>query len=253
MAFHTLVHSKLDYAAPAWQPWLSDTNLSYLDHFQNCCLQLITGQLISTPLEVLPLEANVQSYPTCSKCLILEAIENALRSTYNHPKCIALDVNIPQCLQNCSSFCRKAEACSTHLPPDLQHRQSIIYFPPPRWQQSSSQEGWIATFVPGITGWADDSNLTANVASPPLLHISLIMLSTLMDPLVEWQEMGGGGRGQVQLLLENPHSSLKSSPPSKGKEGLLPANMRRKQLPWNLHYPGHPPTPTTLQSPYSFA
>ena len=197
MALHVLVHSKLDYTAPAWQPWLSDTNLSYLDHFQNCSLQLITGQLISTPLEALPLEANVQSYPTCSKCLILKAIENAWRSTYNHPKCIALDVSILQCLQNHSSFCQKAEACSTHLPPDLQHRQSIIYFPSPPWQQSSSQEGWIATFFPGITGWADDSNLTANVASPPLLHISLIVLSTLMDLLVEGQEMvwgkGGGG------------------------------------------------------------
>ena len=38
MAFHTLVHSKLDYAAPAWQPWLSDTNLSCLDCLQNCSL-----------------------------------------------------------------------------------------------------------------------------------------------------------------------------------------------------------------------
>ena len=65
--------------------------------------------------------------------------------------------------------------------------------------------------------------------------------------------LGEGGRGQLQLLLEDPHSSLKSSPPSKGKEGLLPANMRRKQLPQNLHYPGHPPTPTILQSPYTFA
>ena len=35
MAFHALVRSKLDYAAPAWQPWLSDTNLSSLDRLQN--------------------------------------------------------------------------------------------------------------------------------------------------------------------------------------------------------------------------
>ena len=33
MVFHALVLSKLDYVAPAWQPWLSDTNLSCLD----CC------------------------------------------------------------------------------------------------------------------------------------------------------------------------------------------------------------------------
>ena len=29
--------------------------------------------------------------------------------------------------------------------------------------------------------------------------------------------------------------------------------MRKKQLPWNLHYPGHSPTPTIIQSPDSFA
>ena len=129
MTFHTLVCSKLDYAAPAWQPWLSDTNLSCLDHLQNCSLRLITGQLVSTPLEALHLEVNVQSYPTCSKHLILKANEKVLRSTDNHPKCIALNANVPQHLQNRSSFCQKAEELSTHLPPDLPHRQNIIHFP----------------------------------------------------------------------------------------------------------------------------
>ena len=53
MAFHALVRSKLDYAAPAWQPWLSETNLTNLDRLQNRSLRLITGQLVSTPLEAL--------------------------------------------------------------------------------------------------------------------------------------------------------------------------------------------------------
>ena len=104
MAFHALVCSKLDYAAPAWQPWLSKTNLTNLDRLQNCSLRLITGQLVSTPLEALQLEADVQSYSTCSKHLILKANEKARRSTGNNPKCIALDVDIPQRLQSCSSF-----------------------------------------------------------------------------------------------------------------------------------------------------
>ena len=38
MAFHALIHSKLDYAASAWQPWLSVTKLSCLDRLQNCSL-----------------------------------------------------------------------------------------------------------------------------------------------------------------------------------------------------------------------
>ena len=106
-AFHALVHSKLDYTAPAWQPWLSDTNLSCLDRLQNRSLWLITGQLVSTPLKSLRLEANVQSYP------ILKA----------------------------------------------KHRQNIIHFPSPLWQQSPSHKGRIATSVPGITDQAEDNNL----------------------------------------------------------------------------------------------
>ena len=50
---------QLNYAAPAWQPWLSDTNLSSLDRLQNHSLRLITNQLVSSPLEALRLEADV--------------------------------------------------------------------------------------------------------------------------------------------------------------------------------------------------
>ena len=45
------------------------------------------------------------------------------------------------------------------MPPDLQHRQNIIHFPSPPWQQSSSHTGRISTSVPGITSRADDNNI----------------------------------------------------------------------------------------------
>ena len=116
MAFHALVRSKLDYAAPAWKPWLSDTNLSNLDRLQNRSLRLITGQLVSTPLEALRLKADVQSYSTCSKRLILKANKKTRCSTDDHPKRIALDVNILQHLQSCSSFWQKQNSqLSCHL------------------------------------------------------------------------------------------------------------------------------------------
>ena len=159
MAFQALVRSKLDYTAPAWQPWLSETNLTKLDRLQNRSLWLITDQLVSTPLEALRLEVDVQSYSTCSKRLILKADEKARRRTDDHPKRIALDVAIPQRLQSRSSFHRKAEELSTLLPPDLQHRQNIIHFPSPPWQQSSSHTGRISTSVPGITSRAYDNNI----------------------------------------------------------------------------------------------
>ena len=96
MAFRALIRSKLDYAAPAWQPWLSATNLSCLNSLQNRSLRLITGQLVSTPLEPLRLEADVQSYHTCSNRLILKAREKALRITEDHSKHVVLAADIPQ-------------------------------------------------------------------------------------------------------------------------------------------------------------
>ena len=42
MAFHALIHRKLDYVAPAWQSWFSATNLSCLDRLKNRSLCLIT-------------------------------------------------------------------------------------------------------------------------------------------------------------------------------------------------------------------
>lgn len=80
-AFHTLVCSKIDYAAPAWQPWLSNTSITSLDHLQNQALRLITEQLVSTPIKALCLESDVQSYYTISKHLIVWARNNLLYKT----------------------------------------------------------------------------------------------------------------------------------------------------------------------------
>ena len=61
-----LIHSKLDDAAPAWQLWLSATNLSCSDRLQNRSLSLITGQLLSKPLEALKLPYMQQPFnPEC--------------------------------------------------------------------------------------------------------------------------------------------------------------------------------------------
>ena len=91
--------------------------------------------------------------------MILKANEKALRSTDDHPKHIARDVNIPQCLQSRSSFRQKAEELLTLLPPDLQHRENITYFLSPPWQQSSFHVGRVSIYVSGITGRADGNSI----------------------------------------------------------------------------------------------
>ena len=96
------------------------------------------------------MEADVQSYQTCSNRLILKA----LRSTDDHPKRAALAVDTPRC-----SFRRKANNLSTLLPVGLEHRQTINHFQSPPWQLSTPHKEQISTFVPGIAGWAEDIDL----------------------------------------------------------------------------------------------
>ena len=93
-AFHVLVRFKLDYAAPAWKPWHSNTNITSLDLLQNQVLRLITRQLVSTPLEALRLKSGIQGYYTKSK-RIFWAREKCLHTAADHPKRIALQNNIP--------------------------------------------------------------------------------------------------------------------------------------------------------------
>ena len=166
IAFHALIRSKLNYATPAWQPWLSATNISSLDCLQNCALRLVTGQLVSTPLETLRLEADVQSYNTCSNRLILRAQGKALRSSDDHPKRLALTANASQRLPNHCSFCCKANDFSTLLPAEFEHRQLTNHFSSPSWQFSTPRAEHISTFFPAIAGRADDTeySLTHNAS-----------------------------------------------------------------------------------------
>ena len=131
-----------------------------VNQLQNCPLRLITGQLKSASLEALGLEAEVQSYHTCSNRLILKAREKALHWTNDHhPKRVALAADIPQRLQNCCSFCCMSNDLYTLLSSELQHWQNINHFPSPPWQLHTPCEEQIATTVSGITGQADSIDL----------------------------------------------------------------------------------------------
>ena len=129
---------------------MSATNLSCLDCLQNRSFQLITGQLVSTPLKALRLEADVQNYQTYSNRLILKA----LRSTDDHPKRVALAADTPRC-----SFRCKANNISTLSPVGLEHRETINHSQSPPWQLNTPRKKQISTSVPGIAGRAEDIDL----------------------------------------------------------------------------------------------
>ena len=83
--------SILDYAAPAWQPWIARTQMDRLERAQNQALRRITGQTASSPVEDLRIEAGLPSDETISRQLIATSREKAFRCPPNHPRRLPLE------------------------------------------------------------------------------------------------------------------------------------------------------------------
>ena len=80
----TMQRSVLDYAAPAWQPFLSTTQAARLDVAQNRSLRLVTGQHANSPVESMHLELGIDSYSTHSNELTAISYKKALRPPPHH-------------------------------------------------------------------------------------------------------------------------------------------------------------------------
>ena len=158
------IRTKIDYAAPAWQPWLSNTNMTCLEALRNRALRIVSGQLVSTPLDALRKETNVNSYSTTSKHLILKAREKALRNTDDHPKRIALNAHVPQRLQSRSNWRCKAIELAVALPETLNHRQQINHFTIAPWVVDDSNNCTIHRSTPGISSRVDSIDLKSQMS-----------------------------------------------------------------------------------------
>ena len=122
------------------------------------------GQLVSTPVDALRKEANVNSYSTTSKQLILKARQKALRSTDDHPKRVALNSQVPQRLQSPSNWRRKAIELTVALPEALNHRQQTEHFTIPPWVVDDSDNYTIHQSIPGISSRADSIDLKSQMS-----------------------------------------------------------------------------------------
>ena len=115
--FTTMQRSVMDYAAAAWQPWLSKSQFQKLETAQNSALRIITGQYNSTPVEALRLETGIDSYATTSKRHTAKAYEKARRLEDNHPRSQALSSNVgPHRTKRRGSWRLEAESISRSLP-----------------------------------------------------------------------------------------------------------------------------------------
>ena len=141
--YTTMQRSIMDYAAAAWQPWLTNTQFGKLEKAQNSSLRIMSGQYASTPLEALRLENGVESYETTSKRLTAKAYEKARRLEETHPQSEALNNNAaPHRSKRRSSWRQEAEKINRSLPLADMEREPLPDRVQCPWSSDNSFEQW---------------------------------------------------------------------------------------------------------------
>ena len=180
--YQAIVKSKLDYAAPAWQPWLSDTQFNKLEVVQNRALRLITGQTKSTRVTALRLEANTESYKTLSDRNILTSYEKAARLPQNHPRNQLLEGAPPR--NKRTSWRSRSKELASLLPVEALDRKPITLPSRSPWATQGHYE--VRPSIPGISR-KDDS-------SPAQLRsLTITILKELKSDLVIYTDGSASG------------------------------------------------------------
>ena len=150
--YNAFIHSKLHYAAAAWQPWLSDTRIKELDRVQNKAIRIMTGQLKSSPVEALRAEANIESFQTSVERKCLTSMEKARRMPKDHPRRLALELAVPQKNARRSWF-KMGTDLTSKLPEGAEERLQFNLYPREPW--SSEKLFTLYRTLPGITSRED--------------------------------------------------------------------------------------------------
>ncbi|XP_061619114.1 uncharacterized protein LOC133472409 isoform X1 [Phyllopteryx taeniolatus] len=75
-----------EYAAPAWIPWISPTNLEKLEASQRYAARAITGLLKTTPSDAVLIESDLPSIKTRATQLAIYAYDKSLRVPDDNPR-----------------------------------------------------------------------------------------------------------------------------------------------------------------------
>ena len=131
--YFAYMRTKMDYSGPGWQPWLSESSIALLERTQNKALRIITGQLKSSPVEALRLEASVLSYETHMQRNILKSHEKAKRLPECHPRHIAMRAK--STLRNKRQIrASKSKKLEQLLPPEASDHLPIEFTREPPWE-----------------------------------------------------------------------------------------------------------------------
>jgi ribonuclease HI len=140
-----MIRNILDYAAAAWQPFLSPTKFEKLEVVHNRCLRLITAQYANTYMEILRLEAGILSYRTYSDRLTAIAYEKGKRFPAGHPRRQAVDGQEEPVAHRSkvrSSFRKHAEELVSPLSlSGLPHKPVLLPFHE-TWDEPEPERNW---------------------------------------------------------------------------------------------------------------
>ena len=161
VVYNTFIHSRIHYAAAAWQPWLSDTNIGVLDALQNRALRIMSGQVSSTPKEALRAEMDMSSFATLRNRSCLLSREKAERLPEDHPRSLALRSGIPPRNERTSWLSRGAELTKL-LPRDVSPRLPLQIPLADPWRLDNEFE--VHPLLPGVSS-RDDEEATKREAA----------------------------------------------------------------------------------------
>ena len=155
----TFGRSKLNYAAPGWQPWLSDTQIAKLEVEQNKALRIVTGQYKDIHCDTLRREANICSMETSIKRECAKAAEKAARQPPDHPRRITWEGEVHQrCRKSWRSEGVKLQG---HLPEVLSARKPLNFYGRAPWLSSQVE---VHPELPGLLNRHQDETIRRQLA-----------------------------------------------------------------------------------------
>lgn len=199
-----ICRSVMDYCAAAWQPWLAKTIMEKLERCQNRALRLITGQLKTTPLEALRLEAGIPSYKTTSRRLTAKAYEKSLRLPLSNPRHQLMTSNVRQRLVIRSSFREVGrEAAAEAIEMDNMERQQINLSMEPPWRNDRIWQCW-----PDLIGKSNKGNSPEELKADSINTINERFANC--DTIIYTDGSASGGMsegGSAVVVTEGPPTS----------------------------------------------
>ena len=201
--YFSYVRSKLDYAGPGWQPWLSQSNIDVLERVQNKALRSVTGQIRSSPGEAIRLGFQVSTYETHMNRNILKSMELAKRLPDEHPRHRALTSAVPPKPKSkrTSWFQKGSQLTEQFIPLAGESRRPIEFYQHCPW--TTEDRVTINSHLDGVSGRHDEP-ATIRAAAVKAIEEWSGDISIFTDGSAVEGCMNGGSAAVVHMHCDPP-------------------------------------------------